>query len=89
LTLQEDIEIAANNARDATVPRLYKIIIPGEYKIAILKWLDGLGISRSTLFPEIDGIAATTKFRVIERNLEQFRNLKRYRDQQREAENGS
>jgi hypothetical protein len=75
LTLQDELRILGRSSKAVRAPNLREIIIPGKLKIAILKWLDGLGITRSSLFPEIEGIAATSKFRVLDQNLEQYRNI--------------
>ena len=68
LDLENDILKTEENAssKPTRSPKINQIRIPGKYKLDILQWLDGLGISRSTLFPDIDGVAATTKFRVVD-----------------------
>ncbi|MGH2582768.1 MAG: FRG domain-containing protein [Anaerolineales bacterium] len=77
VSLKDDIESMARNSRIDRIPKIHRITIPGESKIRILKWLDNLGISRSTLFPDIDGIAITSRFRVIDQYSELYRNTQR------------
>lgn len=41
---------------------LYRIIIDGSLKSAMLRHLDAYGINRSTLFPDVDGLSAYINF---------------------------
>jgi FRG domain len=60
-SLDEFIE-QSNRSGKRSIP-LYKIIIPGERKMGILKELLQAGISHSVLFPEIQGICAEISMR--------------------------
>jgi hypothetical protein len=45
----------AKNALD--VEQLYRWLIPKEFKALIIRELSGLGVSRRSVFPDLDGIA--------------------------------
>lgn len=54
----EEIDVSRCHTRDVDIARLTEFLIPAEKRGPILKELNDLQITRRTLFPDLDGLAA-------------------------------
>ena len=63
---QESVFILCGNpTEEFSTPRMTKAILPGPLKRDLRMRLDRVGISRKTLFPSLDGVASSIRYRTF------------------------